>query len=232
MTEYEFFNAIKIKQEDIEKAKFYIKFRGLSEHCFVLNYLQTFKNETVTYGEIATALRYDKRIRRILYKFLGLLEEFIRAFILNKYELNEGALPKSKELIIQLNKQFNLYQVLNQLTFGNLISEVKMLPQTDLSELFHSVNYKEKNLNSIVKLRNEVCHNRFLLHNKRLGGVTINGQTSYSLWANIINLINFLPEHVKESFKEEIVNSQKEDRKTNKANQVEWDLISDIVISI
>lgn len=232
MTEDEFFSAVIIKQEDIKKAKFYIKYRGLSEHCFVLNYLQTFKNETVTYSEIATALRYDKRIRRILYKFLGLLEEYIRAFILNKYESDEGALPKTKELITQLNKQTNLYQALNQLTFGNLVSEVKLLPQSDLSELFFNVEYKEKNLNSIVMLRNEVCHNRFLLHNKRLGGVTLNGKTSYSLWANIINLINYLPEHVKKSFREEIVDSQKEDKKTNKANQVEWNLIKDIVISI
>lgn len=232
MTEDEFFKAIKIAQEDIEKARFYIKYRGLSEHCFVLEYLQTFKNETVTYSEIATALRYDKRIRRILYKFLGLLEEYIRAFILNKYESNENDLPKTKELIIQLNKQSNLYQALNQLSFGNLVREVKLLSQSDLSELFFNVEYKEKNLTSIVTLRNEVCHNRFLLHNKRLGGVTINGKTSYSLWSNVINLLNHLPEHVKESLMNEIVDSQKEGKKANKNNQVEWNLIKDVIILI
>lgn len=232
MTEDEFFKAIKIAQEDIEKARFYIKYRGLSEHCFVLEYLQTFKNETVTYSEIATALRYDKRIRRILYKFLGLLEEYIRAFILNKYESNENDLPKTKELIIQLIQQSNLYQALNQLSFGNLVREVKLLPQSDLSELFFNVEYKEKNLTSIVTLRNEVCHNRFLLHNKRLGGVTINGKTSYSLWSNVINLLNHLPEHVKESLMNEIVDSQKEGKKANKNNQVEWNLIKDVIILI
>lgn len=63
-----FFSLIEIKEEEKDSAKEFIKLRGLQEHILMANYLASHleNNRKPTYSEVATAFRYDKRIRRIV----------------------------------------------------------------------------------------------------------------------------------------------------------------------
>ena len=80
-----FLDIVDCAAEDIESARHYMDVRGVEEHLIVAEFLQSYKAGKVSYREVATALRYDKRIRRILYKYIGYLEERIRAYISNRY---------------------------------------------------------------------------------------------------------------------------------------------------
>ncbi|MCI8733498.1 MAG: hypothetical protein HFE29_04125 [Clostridia bacterium] len=226
----EFFDKVYIEEIDKNKAKYYLDNRGICEHIFVAEYLQSLKTEKVTYYEVATAFRYDKRIRRIIYKYIGFLEEYLRAYIINHFRTNTSNLKTTKILSNLLAKYEDLYSAVNQLTFGNLISQVKKLPVSHLNKIF-SVNIRNKNLDALVGLRNEVNHNRFLLHNKSLRSCTVGTNNGRSLWANIINLSNLLPEKLRMNLQKEI-DIAKEPRKIKFEGQVEWSLIEEIIIDI
>lgn len=87
-----FLDIVDCATEDIESARHYMDVRGVEEHLIVAEYLQNYKAGKVSYREVATALRYDKRIRRILYKYIGYLEERIRAYISNRYSYKTNSL--------------------------------------------------------------------------------------------------------------------------------------------
>ena len=61
-------------------------------------FLQSYKAGKVSYREVATALRYDKRIRRVIFKYIGFLEEKMRAYIANEYSDKVGSLQLIDEL--------------------------------------------------------------------------------------------------------------------------------------
>ena len=80
------FSLIEIKEEEKDSSKEFIKLRGLEEHILMANYLAShLENRKPTYSEVATAFRYDKRIRRIVYKYIGLIEEYYRSFLCNNF---------------------------------------------------------------------------------------------------------------------------------------------------
>ena len=83
-----FIKSIAIDENDIFKAKYYIKIRGLNEHIFIKEYIES-HDITPSYSMIASIFRYDKRIRRILFKYIGLIEEYLRAYLLNNYDINQ-----------------------------------------------------------------------------------------------------------------------------------------------
>lgn len=226
----DFFEKISIEEIDKTKAIYYLDNRGIREHIFVAEYLQSLKAEKVTYNEIATAFRYDKRIRRIIYKYIGFLEEYLRAYIINHFNSNVNELETTKVLFELLKKYKDLYSAVSQLTFGNLISQVKKLPISHRNNIF-KIDTKNKNLDALVGLRNEVNHNRFLLHNKSLRSCTVGKNSGRSLWANIINLSNHLPENLKERLTEEI-KIAKEPGKIKLDTQVSWVLLEEIIIDI
>lgn len=230
MTYEDFFRSVAIDEADGAKAIYYLGVRGISEHIFVANYLQSLKAEKVTYAEVATAFRYDKRIRRIIYKYIGFLEEYIRAYIVNKYENDYSLLNLHKKAYkgIQANKTF--YETIIELTFGELVSQVLLLPQDDLNNLFRQGSVQQ-NLKALVGLRNEVNHNRFLLHNKSLKECQVGSIMQCSLYANIVNLANHLPKDLEDAFIEEINNAASPSEKKY-ASQIEWSLIPDIIIKV
>ncbi len=225
-----FFDKVIIEEIDKAKAIYYLNSRGICEHIFVADYLQSLKADKVTYDEVATAFRYDKRIRRIIYKFIGFLEEYLRAYITNHFNTNVNQLETTNVLLELLNKYHDLYLAVSQLTFGNLISQVKKLPLSHRNNIFN-IDTKNKNLDALVGLRNEVNHNRFLLHNKSLRSCTVGKNSGRSLWANIMNLSNHLPENTKKGLIEEI-EIAKVEGKINFDSQVKWDLLTEIILDI
>ena len=230
MTYEDFLNCVIIDEADKAKAIYYLDVRGISEHIFVADYLQSLKAEKVTYAEVATAFRYDKRIRRIIYKYIGFLEEYIRAYIVNKYENDYSQLNLVKKANRGIQNKKTLYEVIIELTFGELKSQVLLLPQDDINNLFQQGSTPQ-NLKALVGLRNEVNHNRFLLHNKSLKECQVGSITQCSLYANIVNLANHLPKTLEIAFIEEI-NNAVNPSETKYINQIEWTLIPDLIIKI
>lgn len=229
MIENDFWKLITVNIEDVAKGKIYLNRRGIDDHIYVATYLSSIK-EKPSYCEIASAMRYDKRIRRVLFKYIGFLEEYIRAFITNKYSYADSALNKTK-IVIEERKNKSLYEVLISITFGNLISQVKKLSAFDKADLFENKKILGKDLDAIIGLRNEVCHNRFLLSNKDLKGCSVGENGGFSLWANITNLGNYLPNYLRDNFINEINETSNE--KINKYDdQPNWIIIPELIIYI
>jgi len=228
MTYNLFFEKVVVNEKDKNNALHFMNLRGIHEHIFVANYLQSLKVDTVKYEEVATAFRYDKRIRRIIYKYIGMLEEILRAYLVNKYSEHIDKLSMKQALSGLMSKYHNLYEAVNMLTFGQLIGQIKALPQDEKFEVFN-VNTTSKNLDALIGLRNEVNHNRFLLHNKSLRKCRVGKIDSSSLWANIINLKNHLPNITKSKFVEEIEDAAKVSSE-NKEYQCKWILLENVII--
>ena len=224
-----FLDTVDCAPEDMVNACHYMDVRGVEEHLIVARYLQKYKTEKITYQEVATALRYDKRIRRILYKYIGYLEERIRAYIANKYSDKTDLLSLTDMIRKKVGKK-SLYEALSETSFGQLIFQSKKLPAEEKEELYSVDSVNDRNLDAIIELRNEVSHNRFLLHRK-FRPCKNTGYQERSLCANIINLYNHLPEDIRVSFTKEI-NACAEFRENKWQYQTEWDLIEQIIIKI
>ncbi len=221
MNESEFLQSIKISESEIPKAQYYFRYRGLDSHIAVWNYLSTFKAEKISYCEIATAFRYDKRIRRIIYKFIGFLEEYIRAYIANSYRDRVTELNPTDKLKGLLKKKGTLHEALDNLTFSQLIAQVHKLSENDKSTIFNDLTITKENLAAIVRLRNAISHNRFFLDNTKLR-------------ANCQNLCLHLPRQLRETFITEINASFLPPSNTENecSEQVKWCLINDIIIEL
>ena len=109
-----FLDIVDCATEDIESARHYMDVRGVEEHLILAEYLQNYKAGKVSYREVATALRYDKRIRRILYKYIGYLEERIRAYISNRYSDKTNSLSLTDMIRKKLKKK-SLYESLSEI---------------------------------------------------------------------------------------------------------------------
>ena len=113
-------------------------------------------------------------------------------------------------------------------------TNVMKLPSTNekrISFIFCLLNnIDDKNLDAIIELRNEVAHNRFLLHRK-FKPCKNTGYEEHSLRANIINLYNHLPEEIRNSFARELKASS-EFSENKWQYQTEWSLIEQIIIKI
>ncbi|MCQ2791920.1 MAG: hypothetical protein MJ208_00180 [Bacilli bacterium] len=222
-----FFKLVKIKPEEIESAKVYLNRRGIQEHINVANYLSKKLGRTPTYCEVASTMRYDKRIRRILYKFLGYLEENIRAYISNKYPL-EKDLPNgcskfigkdARDLAKNSNETFDL---LSYDLFSNLVDVAYHLPNNDFAMLFPNVKTKA-NKKALVSLRNKIGHNKFILDHKYLYNVTPGSEAKKDLSSSINNLIIHLPLEFRKEAKKEISDAFLK-HKNNYKYQVFWSL--------
>lgn len=225
MIDYEtFFSLVDIDSGEIDAAKEYIQLRGLQEHILMANYLSSFIiDRKPTYKEVSTAFRYDKRIRRIIYKYIGLIEEYFRAFLCNNYK-------EPSDLNINTSK--TLYDYLSSILLSTLTRIIWSLNQNDKNQIFDSKTILNKNLEALVSLRNAVSHNRTLIIYRDFKEVTLfNGEVGSSLLLNVKNLLYLLPTKVSMSFKEEIKGATRQGgRKRN--NQVEWSLLPAIVLKL
>ena len=199
MTKEEFLAKIVFNNdEERDDALFYIKVKGLYLHVLILNYLSK-GNEgtTITWKQISNELRLDKGLRDTLYIYLATLEEYIRAYISNKYE-NDIVQSfwvigcKRNDIKGNIEKGMPLFEVLQNTDLGTIIEQVKALPQEDRSELFGLVGTDE-NLSAVKELRNCVGHHKFLKTYK-FKKCNVGGYQSSSLKNNIKNLRQLLPE--------------------------------------
>lgn len=165
-----------------------------------MDYLQFdfLEGSKIKWSIISQKLKEDKNLRYKLYTYLATLEEYIRAYISNKYQGNihqnfwiDGKAPWNK-IKTNLQKRPNLFEVLQDTDFGTLINQVKNLPQEDLKEIFDEEVGSEDNLNAVVELRNAVSHHKFLLTHS-FKECKVGNMVSDTLENNIKNLRQLLP---------------------------------------
>ena len=162
MTKEEFLAKIVFNNdEERDDALFYIKVKGLYVHIQIYEYLtKGNKDITVTWKQISDELRIDKGLRDSLYIYLATLEEYIRAYISNKYEndLNQSFWINGKGnrncIRDNIAKGTPLFEVLQDTDLGTLIQQIQALPQSDRHELFGGVGTKE-NLQAVKELRKQ-----------------------------------------------------------------------------
>lgn len=225
MIDYDkFFSIIDIDESEKESAKEYIALRGLQEHIDMATYLSSFLAAMKpTYKEVATAFRYDKRIRRIIYKYIGLLEEMYRAYICNNFN-------NIKQLGLKTSKP--LFQYISSSLFSSLVNIVWSLDENHKKEIFEGKAVLKKNLDALVALRNAIGHNRTIINYRDYKEATLNtGEVGSSLLINIKNMLDYLPTDIKYECIKEINNATRSGVKKIR-NQVEWKLLPTIAINI
>lgn len=225
MTKYDaFFILVDIDENEKGPAKEYIDLRGLQEHIDMATYLSSFiSNRKPSYKEVATTFRYDKRIRRILYKYIGLLEEYLRAYICNNF---------SRPSQLGLKTYKKLYDYIYSSLFSSLIKIIWSLDSVHKDSIFKTNNVLKKNLVALVGLRNAISHNRTIINYNNFESVTLStGETGNSLLLNIKNMLELLPKSIKQSCINEINNSSRNGTKKLN-NQVEWELIKTLILKI
>ena len=120
MTKEQFWEQIDITEEEKLKSEIYLKYRGIDAHDNLRCFLQSLSCKKVTYSSIATAFRYDKRIRRIIFKYIGFGEEAIRAYISNKYADDIESLHCIKQrLLSALRKEKPMFPICLRMRSGN-----------------------------------------------------------------------------------------------------------------
>lgn len=200
MTKNELFSFIAFKNEqEKEEAEFYLSVKGVELHRRILDYLGCdFEKSKIEWPKIANVLRADKALRDVIYIYLATLEEYMRAFISNKYgndlQQNFWINGRGERNWIKDNieRGQELFEVLENTEFGCLIKQVENLPIEDRTQLFGD-SYCKKNLVAVKELRNAVSHHKFLAGYK-LKTCSVDGFEGCSLIDNIKNLRQLLPE--------------------------------------
>lgn len=201
MTKDELLPFIEFKNEkEKEEAEFYISVKGVALHCRVLDFLgfSFSPDEKVEWHKVSKLLRTDKATRDVIYIYLATLEEYIRAFISNKYgnDLQQNfwinGWGERNQIKDNIERGQELFEVLENTEFGCLIKQVENLPIEDKAQLFGN-SYCKKNLDAVKELRNAVSHHKFLASYK-LKTCIVDGVEGYTLIDNIKNLRQLLPE--------------------------------------
>lgn len=185
------------KSKDEEDAKFYFRVKGMKFYQKLIDHLEKTKS-SITWQNVSSLFRYDKRLREKLYVYIATLEEYIRAFLSNKYEnqpkqsfWQDG---KNEKLKVKgrISKGEGVFDVIKETDFNTLILQLDKISKEVLNEIFENVNEIETNLKAIKELRNAVSHHAFLLDYK-FNECFFNGVKGNSLEHNIKNLIQLLP---------------------------------------
>lgn len=137
--------------DDKEKSNFQqrVKNKGIHIYFDIISFLEK-QNIELNYHNISSIHIYDKRVRDILYSFIAFIEEYIRAKIINKYD-------------VKANDIKNIYELhFSEILF--LVKKCEILSKSDYNSF----------LKNIKLLRNDVFHNKFILikhskpHNKNI----------------------------------------------------------------
>ena len=181
------------------KANFYIDMKGVALHCKVLKYLGfEFEGDNkIKWRTVSEILSQDKLLRDKLYIYLATLEEYMRAYIANKYSDNVkqdfwiNGKSKRNQIEYQILSGKELFDILEDVDFGTLIKQVINLPDKDKEELFDGKG-TEQNIDAVRELRNAVSHHKFMFSHEFLN-CNVEGVESNSLENNIKNLRQLLP---------------------------------------
>lgn len=231
MRTVEFFKDLEISEEDTVRAQKAIYSKGIEKHILIMEYLLNWRSVSkIKYAEIATTNRYDKRIRNVLYKYISYLEEFFRANILDSYINRIDQIfwiPKLKSLL-EKNRQ-NLNAALESLSFRDLLKQMIALPEEIKDKCLFVKTHLKQNVDALVDLRNAVMHNKFLVLYKGFKFCYIDNRKDAGLKSNIMNLVNFLPQGVRDQAIADVNVCRK---KGDNIDKTKWVLPTQITINL
>jgi len=234
MREAEFYKGMEMEEADKPRAERALRSKGIEMHILIKDHLMAWSdNETIRYSEVASAYRYDKRIRNTLFKYISYVEEFYRSVILDNYYDRTDQTFWIKTFEDNLKKyDGSMNEVLERLSFRDLFRQIRKLPD-DIKEKYGFIKeHVGRNTRALNELRNAVMHNKFLLLFRGFEVCYVPGvdsKKSANLKANILNLANFLPNGVKEKCLADI-NDCKMER--NNENKTKWDLPVQVIVSV
>lgn len=187
--------------DEYSDAEFYLRVKGVAFHHKIMTHLGVDFNDDksiIEWSKVSALLRYDKKLRDKIYIYIATLEEYIRAYISNKYEDDpiqpfwiDGRSPRSKVKTRIIDGE-SVSEVLQSIDFGDLISQIKNISTEDISEMFDCTIDINSNLDAVKELRNAVSHHVFLI-NYKLKSCLVEGVSNISLEHNIKNLRQLLP---------------------------------------
>lgn len=229
-----FFNSVEIVEEDEERAKKAIFSKGIEKHIIILEKLKAWsQSDKVDYRLVASTYRYDKRIRNVLFKFISYLEEYYRSIILDHYRFDWSSIRLAWQLKNKLKEHEDMNAALEDILFSDLLKQVRLIKDSiDGCFIFPKDEYLKENIAALVELRNSVMHNKLLVSYHGFKECYLDNDElskSATLKSNIINLINYLPEEIRETCREEVNDCTKE---RNNENKTEWKLPQFIVINV
>ncbi len=152
--------------EGKERAEFekYKKLKGVYLHKQVYDILlEANGGENVTYYELSSIIRYDKKLRDTLYIYLATIEENLRVLLLDNFDLKPNT-PKFKQrpstqtlCDALIPKQ---YLESSELYF-KLKADFKVLMETCVAKKVVSISHDVMSL--VKELRNDVMHHHLLI---------------------------------------------------------------------
>ena len=229
-----FFDNVNIANEDIERAKKAIFSKGVEKHIIILEKLKAWnQSDKVDYELIASLYRYDKRLRETLYKYISYLEEYYRSLLLDNYRFHWSGIVLKEELNKELNKTNDFNSALEEISFSALINQVVLLKDNFGEKfVFPNMFHFTKNKDALIELRNCVMHNKMLVLFRGYKECYLsddNESKGSTLKDNIVNLIHFLPEEIRDACRQEI-NDCAEER--DNENKTKWNLEPYLVIKL
>ena len=203
MTKNELLSFIAFENDqEKEEAEFYMVVKGVELHRRILLLLGCSFSEKakIKWSKIVRILKTDKALRDIIYIYLATLEEYMRAFISNKYEdniqqnfwIDGSGQRQANKIQTNILHGKKLFDILENTDFGCLIQQVKNLPIEDKKQLFGDT-YSDTNLDAVRELRNAVSHHKLLV-SRELKKCIISEFEGCTLIDNIKNLRQLLPE--------------------------------------
>lgn len=227
----EFLSTIDISPDELKNAKRDLFSKGIENHKEIRDRLYSFRSKKVKYSEIASAYRYDKRIRLVLYKYISYIEEFFRARVVDFFV--ECSDDEKSKIFIKKKKphdKIETVDVIYALDFNNLSALLMKIPNFESLCRFHPDEHIKQNITALISLRNAVMHNRFLQFYNSYNYCFYNGvKQAATLRHNIINMMQFLPVEAAQKCKAEI-NKCKNYRNTQ--GDVKWTLPKELYVDL
>ncbi|WP_342274918.1 hypothetical protein [Spiroplasma endosymbiont of Cantharis lateralis] len=148
----EIINEIKVNFSHKDKEDYlkYVEIIGKKIINFLIFYFCKKRNtDSLNYKNISDLIRYDKRIKYNVFRFLNTIEDKI------KQKLIDNTIYYKKFEIANNSEDFTTLNELNELdsnyyTLGTILKELKKLKLID--------DLEEKNFKSVLELRNKIVH--------------------------------------------------------------------------
>lgn len=187
----------------------YSKIRGVQQYRIIFETLKK-TNENVTYNDVNAFIINDKAIKEKLFKYLGVLEESMKVYIIKHYDLDSRQENEKKiyhyfnelpKLIDKDNSNGEITELYKK--FGLLFSSI-----LELLKEYHVNKYNIDDLKVVNELRNNVMHHSPLLFD-----------CAFKSNANIVTkqiqaLLRLLPVEYQKGLKQEINNTIEKTKKS------------------
>lgn len=189
-------------EKEHEHYDTYLELKGIDVHRYIINQLGLDSNNKIKYKRVADTYRYDKRLRKILYKYISALEEQIRGQVSNTYNnpIENKFKIKMDQSIKKQKSNTTLFEYLESLNFSDLMNILNNFNDENKRIMFPSIKedkVKQK-LENIRKLRNDVSHHNFIIFDENI---------QLELKGRILDLYSVLNPFHKEFLKNSINNA-------------------------